>query len=158
MTQLRQANRHDLDFILTLEEQHYRAGFVGTDPRQAHLDQMSSPDCAYWIIEHDATPAGYAILCGVQDINRSILRRRIAVSQPSTGIGRQALHQLMSIVFHQWRSHRLWLDVYFDNHRARSVYRQLGFVEEGTMRECIWHNGEYRSLVLMSILETEYRS
>ena len=35
--------------------------------------------------------------------------------------------------------------------------RHLGFREEGIMRDAIYRDGAYHSLVLMSLLESEYR-
>jgi RimJ/RimL family protein N-acetyltransferase len=52
----------------------------------------------------------------------------------------------------------LWLDVFEHNARARHVYRSVGFVEEGVLRECVKQQERYASLVVMSILENEYRT
>jgi diamine N-acetyltransferase len=54
------------------------------------------------------------------------------------------------------RAHRLWLDVFDTNARARRVYEAYGFREEGAMREAILRDGEYHTLVLMSLLDREY--
>jgi RimJ/RimL family protein N-acetyltransferase len=37
----------------------------------------------------------------------------------------------MARAFDGFAAHRLWLDVYCDNARARRAYQALGFVEEG---------------------------
>ncbi len=44
-----------------------------------------------------------------------------------------------------------------DNHRARHLYTSFGFSEEGLMREATQRDGAWLSLVLMSILDREYR-
>jgi len=44
------------------------------------------------------------------------------------------------------------------NARARHVYRKAGFVEEGILRDAFWSGERYESLMVMSILEDEYRS
>ena len=82
----------------------------------------------------------------------------MGVSEPGCGTGREALRQVMRMAFSELSAHRLWLDVYSDNRRALRTYRALGFMEEGTMRECIWHGGKFRSLVLMSLLEQEFKT
>ena len=79
------------------------------------------------------------------------------IAEPGQGVGRRALQAVIQKVFRELRAHRLWLDVFEDNNRARHVYRYLGFVEEGTLRECIKRGEAYRSLVVMSLLETELR-
>ena len=53
--------------------------------------------------------------------------------------------------------HRLWLDVYTDNEIAINLYRSEGFVQEGILRECKKSGDEYRSMVIMSMLEREYK-
>ena len=58
--------------------------------------------------------------------------------------------------FEQLGAHRLWLDVMAHNDRARNLYRSEGFLEEGTLRECMLVGGEFVSLVIMSMLEDEY--
>jgi RimJ/RimL family protein N-acetyltransferase len=60
-------------------------------------------------------------------------------------------------VFDELSAHRIWLDVFPHNSRARHIYRSVGFVEEGVLRECVKHGDIYRSLVLMSMLESEYK-
>jgi RimJ/RimL family protein N-acetyltransferase len=45
-----------------------------------------------------------------------------------------------------------------NNDRARHVYESFGFREEGIMRDAIYRDGTYHSLVLMSLLDGEYQS
>jgi diamine N-acetyltransferase len=54
-------------------------------------------------------------------------------------------------------AHRLWLDVKEHNTRARAVYAKEGFRYEGTLRECLKGPEGFESLVVMSVLEHEYR-
>jgi hypothetical protein len=37
-----------------------------------------------------------------------------------------------------------------------NLYQSEGFSKEGVLRECILYNGNYESLIVMSILEMEY--
>jgi diamine N-acetyltransferase len=137
-------------------EKHFSGlGLLGSDSEPLHMQRLESPDAAYFAIEHHGQPVGFVILCGLNSINRSIELKRVAVSEPGHGIGREALRQVVRMAFSELSAHRLWLDVYSDNDRARRTYRALGFVEEGTLRECIWHGDRFRSLVVMSILEEE---
>jgi len=154
---LRSASRNDLPYILELERRSWEQGFVGTDDLSVHESRMSDADCRYFVLEWNGSRAGYAILRGIASTNRSIELKRIVAAPPGRGIGRAALEEVLDIAFKELSAHRLWLDVYEDNERARHVYRVLGFVEEGTLRECVKTAGGYRSLVVMSLLEGEYR-
>jgi diamine N-acetyltransferase len=152
---LRRANSTDLPFILHLEREWCDRGFVGCDDARSHERQIADPDWVYFVVEENGERAGYVTLHGLTSINRCIELKRIAIVRPGRGLGRQVLRTIIDMVFGEICAHRLWLDVYEDNHRARHVYRSLGFVEEGTLRECIKRGDQYRSLVVMSILESE---
>ena len=54
-------------------------------------------------------------------------------------------------------NHRLWLDVKVQNQRAQAIYKAAGFVVEGTLRECLKSEYGYESLMIMSILQQEYK-
>jgi RimJ/RimL family protein N-acetyltransferase len=84
--------------------------------------------------------------------------KRLVVASPGKGLGRQIVKQLMQIVFEEFKAHRMYLDVYEDNARARHVYESLGFVYEGIMREAGERDGEFISLYLMSMLDREYHA
>jgi diamine N-acetyltransferase len=83
--------------------------------------------------------------------------KRIVVRTPNQGISRELLTEVPRRVFGKYSAHRLFLDVFVTNDRARHVYENFGFCEEGIMRDAIYRDGAYHSLVLMSLLETEYR-
>jgi diamine N-acetyltransferase len=98
----------------------------------------------------------YAILRGIQEDSRSIELKRIVVAVPERGLGRLILKELQRIAFHELGAHRLFLDVYEDNARARHLYESLGFRYEGIMRDAAQRDGRWCNLHLMSILEYEY--
>lgn len=155
--QLLRATLEDIPFLLQLEQKFCQLGLVGGDDRGTHERQMTGADCLYYMVEEDGERAGYVILRGVTSINRCLELKRIAVANPGRGLGRQVLRAILDKAFGELSAHRVWLDVYDDNHRALHVYRLLGFVAEGTLRECIQREDGYHSLVVMAILESEYR-
>lgn len=155
---LRPASVQDLPYILGLEQKFRELRLLGGDDPALHQRQLSDPDCLYWIVEREAGPAGFVILRAIHSKDGNVELKRLVIAQPGQGLGRQVLRAVMDKAFGEIGAHRLWLDTYFDNTRARHVYRSVGFSEEGVMRECKKWGDEYRSLVLMSILEPEYRA
>ena len=155
---LRPASTEDLPYILGLEQKFREMRLLGGNDLATHQRQISNPDCLYWIVEAEAGPAGFVILRDIHSKDRNVELQRIAVAQPGRGLGREILEAVMRRAFGELGAHRLWLDTYSDNSRAQHVYRSVGFSEEGVMRECKKWGDEYRSLVLMSILESEYRA
>ncbi len=153
---LRTTTPADLDFVLALENAEGNRPFISPWPEERHRAAVSDPDCLHAIIQ-GADRVGYLILLGRTSLNRAIEFRRIVVDDKGKGVGRAAVRLVKKKAFEEWRAHRLWLDVKTFNDRARALYRSEGFWEEGTLRECLRVGEQYESLVIMSILESEYR-
>ena len=62
------------------------------------------------------------------------------------------------MAFRDLGAHRFWLDVKSANVRALTLYRSEGFVEEGRLRESVRNGAGWDSLIVMSLLEPEYRA
>jgi len=155
---LRPASADDLLYILSLEQKFREMRLLAGNEPAMHQRQLSSPDCLYWIVETEAGPGGFVILRDIHSKDRNVELLRIVVAEPGRGLGREVLRLVMDKVFREFGAHRLWLDTYADNTRAQHVYRSVGFSQEGVLRECKKWGDQYRSLVLMSILESEYRA
>jgi RimJ/RimL family protein N-acetyltransferase len=74
------------------------------------------------------------------------------------GYGTEAIELVLDHVFGTTALHRVSLDVHSFNERARHVYKKVGFVEEGVLRDALFWDGEWHDSVVMSILRTEWRS
>ena len=72
------------------------------------------------------------------------------------GLGRACVRLLKQMAFRDLHAHRFWLDVKLLNVRAAALYASEGFVEEGRLRECPKLDDGFESLIVMSLLETEY--
>lgn len=57
--------------------------------------------------------------------------------------------------FNELAAHRLWLDVKVANERAQRAYQRAGFVREGVLRDALLTNGNFESLIVMSMLRHE---
>lgn len=154
--EMRRASAEDLGYILETEAYYKTFGYVGGDPQHVHEQRIHDPDAEYFLFLHGGVRSGYVILRGVAGPNRNIELKRIVIDPPERGVGRIALRMLLRYVFEEKRAHRIWLDVYVDNARAQHVYRSIGFVEEGVIREAVLRGDTYRSMILMSMLDREY--
>lgn|SRR5215472_8042498 len=142
---------NDLPFLCEIEQRFAKLGFVHSDNLCTHQHQMNDPDYAYYTVEQGEGFVGYVILRGLSSINHSLELKRIVIADPGKGLGRQVLLAVIDRAFGEFRANRLWLDVYEDNHRARHVYRSLGFVEETTSANSPKNGRCHRALVIMSI-------
>jgi ribosomal protein S18 acetylase RimI-like enzyme len=162
---LRPANPNDIPSIVALERLPESTQFVGQWSEERHRATLASPDARYFVNEAESREANqtdtgplraFAILRGLKETSGSIELKRLVVHPPGQGLGRQILAELIRIAFDQFHAHRLFLDVFDDNLRARHLYRKFDFVEEGLLREAARRNGQYCSLRLMSLLDREY--
>jgi RimJ/RimL family protein N-acetyltransferase len=73
------------------------------------------------------------------------------------GLGTEASALILKYGFDELGLHRIWLDVFGYNERAIHVYRKLGFVEEGTLRQHLQRDGRRWDVILMGLLRDEFR-
>jgi RimJ/RimL family protein N-acetyltransferase len=74
------------------------------------------------------------------------------------GYGTEATRLLVDHGFRELGLHRIQLHVYAFNARARRAYEKAGFRAEGTKREAYYRNGRFHDVIVMSILESEWRA
>lgn len=72
------------------------------------------------------------------------------------GYAREALSLILRFAFEQINLHRVCLEVYAPNARARACYAACGFKEEGVLREHVYSCGQYIDMVQMGILRREW--
>lgn len=72
------------------------------------------------------------------------------------GIGSFATKEMLHHAFENMNLNRVELEALSNNARAISMYKKIGFVEEGVKRQAVYKNGEYVDMTLFSILQREY--
>ena len=154
---LRPAVPSDIPRIVALERTPHGRTFVGQWNEERHLTTLAGGNARYFVSETESGELqAYSILRGFKEDSGAIELKRIVVANPERGLGRRILEELISVAFNEYHAHRLFLDVYEDNARARHLYESVGFQYEGVIREAARRDGEYVSLRLMSMLDREY--
>ncbi|MFF4974833.1 GNAT family N-acetyltransferase [Streptomyces sp. NPDC001083] len=72
------------------------------------------------------------------------------------GLGTEATSLIVGYGFTRLGLHRISLEVYAFNPRARRVYEKVGFVAEGVLRDALLWEGERVDAVVMSILAPDW--
>jgi len=73
------------------------------------------------------------------------------------GAGQILMHSICKIVFDVMDLHSLRLEVLESNNRAVAFYEKFGFRTDGILREVYAKKGVYENVIIMSILQKEYR-
>ena len=153
---LRIAIADDIPAIVAIERNPVARQFVGQWTEERHRTTLTGGDARYYVNEQDGQIDAYVILRGLAEDSRSIELKRIVVAAPGRGMGRRILTEVQCIAFRELGAHRLFLDVFDDNVRARHLYQSLGFKYEGVMRDAAHRDGRWFDLHLMSMLDSEY--
>lgn len=101
---------------------------------------------------------GEAVLHELDADNRSC-GFRISLRGPSVfgmGYGTEATRLILQHAFQTVGLHRVELEVYDLNPRARHVYQRVGFVEEGVRRDALFWDGRFHDAIVMSLLAPEW--
>ena len=101
---------------------------------------------------------GSCQLFNIHPVYRSAeLQIRIGeMDELSKGYGKEAVFELVKYGFFHLNLRRIYLQVFADNLRAIKVYEKIGFVKEGSQRQAAFINAEYKNIIMMGILKSEF--
>jgi catechol 2,3-dioxygenase-like lactoylglutathione lyase family enzyme len=157
---LRPADISDIAFIMECERRPGYEGFVGRWPEEKHRAVMADKDFRYLVARNDSGDTGFVTLHSNWLRPQNLYLKRIAVHDADKGNGKAILAAIHAWVFTETDTERFFLEVVERNHRARHVYRVMGWVEEGVVRDAYLdaRTGRRGSFVQMSILRSDWRS
>lgn len=101
---------------------------------------------------------GEVVLMDIDDEYRSCCFR-IAIFNKENfnkGIGYKATREVLKVAFIEMNLHRVELEVFDYNTRAKAMYEKAGFKEEGIKRDALYINNEFHNVYIMSILRNEF--
>jgi len=155
---LRPTMLSDLDFVLSVERDAANLPFITPWERTQHEGAVRFPDFRHFIVEagEGTQAAGFVILQGCRNPHGSVELKRIVLQTKGQGLGRACVRLLARMAFRDLHAHRFWLDVKALNIRAKALYESEGFIVEGTLRDAVRIDGGYDSLIVMSMLASEY--
>jgi RimJ/RimL family protein N-acetyltransferase len=100
---------------------------------------------------------GEAVLNGWDAHNESCnFRIALVPGAVGRGLGTEATRLIVGYGFDTLGLHRISLEVFASNPRARRVYEKAGFVAEGVLRDALLWEGERIDAVVMSVLASEW--
>jgi len=121
---------------------------VRADPGAVAL-LIETPDCQ---------PAGACALEGISLRSRTAeLGIWVAEHAWGRGLGTDAVRTLCRFGFREMNLHRIQLQVFEPNERARRAYERAGFVVEGRLRRAHFMGGRHVDVLVMGLLAEELR-
>jgi len=100
---------------------------------------------------------GEVVLNDWNDVNRSCgFRTLLGPTGRDRGVGTESTRMIIGYGFEQLYLHRISLEVYSFNPRARHVYHKIGFISEGVLRDALRWDSQWIDATAMSILAPEW--
>jgi RimJ/RimL family protein N-acetyltransferase len=119
-------------------------------------DQVDRLDLAV-VDKASGEAVGEAVLNDWDPGNRSCnFRIMLGPRGRNRGLGTESVRMIVGYGFEQLRLHRISLEVYSHNPRARRVYEKVGFVAAGVLRDALRWGSEWIDATVMSILASEW--
>jgi len=165
---LRLIEESDLGFLKQLRNDPSTYSYLGTfaflnEASQRNWFERINRDssCQYFVFEvsDDSTTqrAGMVRMTSIDNVNRSVnIGGDIVPEMRGKGYAKNMYNLVFELGFMFMNMNRLWLMVMDNNDVAISLYKKLGFVEEGKQRQAIFRNGQYYDYIMMSMLYDEY--
>ncbi|MBA2715075.1 MAG: GNAT family N-acetyltransferase [Rubrobacteraceae bacterium] len=112
-------------------------------------------------IEADGTLIGAMVLKNTENLPSRSATFGIIIGDPAyldQGYGTEASTLLLDYAFAVLGYHKINLDFFEYNARARAMYEKLGFIVEGRRRENHWSRGRFWDDILMGVTAEEWWS
>lgn len=151
----------DLAEMLSEEARADTRCWLGDVSPEWHHRLMASPDAEHLCVVRDGASVGMVVIAGLTGTHRSIEIRRVMIFSAARGrgVGTATMTSTFERAFTGHGAHRVWLDVKSLNIAARNLYRSVGLVVEGELREAMCEpDGSFSSLVVMGLLDREWAS
>ncbi|WP_307846950.1 GNAT family protein [Micromonospora sp. D93] len=115
-------------------------------PRHARTVDRATGACVGEVVLNDWDP-----------VNRSCnFRTLLTATGRDRGLGTEAVRLIVGHGFERLGLHRISLEVFAFNPRARRAYEKVGFVVEGVLRQVLRDGDDWVDAVVMSILAPEW--
>jgi RimJ/RimL family protein N-acetyltransferase len=162
---LRRANAGDADFLLELLTDAEIRRYLGprtVSDRDAVLAEIArsedEPDAfGRFVVEEDGEPVGSLGFHTSNEINRIARLERLAIHPRARGrrLADDAARLFQRLLLVDLGFHRLELEIYAFNERARAHAERSGFVREGVRRKANLRDGEWLDSVMFALLRED---
>ena len=158
---LRRAEPADIDYICALQEAEDNRDYIVPFSRADHEIIITQAEASADIIVEECASGervGYLHVAGLLLSSKEQEWTHVVIAKKGRGYGHEAMKLLKAWAFEECGAHRAWLDCKDYNARALHLYESEGMVREALIRETILHKGVYENLVILGILDREYRA
>jgi RimJ/RimL family protein N-acetyltransferase len=115
------------------------------------------------IRESDGTEDAWRLIgnCSFMNIDQTVRSAEVGLfigdkTHWNQGYGTEVMRLLLQVGFNIMNLNRIFLRVDVDNKGGVRAYEKAGFILEGRLRQAAFQDGQYRDMLLMSVLRSEW--
>lgn len=155
---VRNAKFTDIYRVMEMETDKDNRKFIWQGTYEEHINEIESETDLLLVFEDigDNSFIGYSLIC-LTPKSEVFELRRIAIDKKGLGYGQEVMQGLLKFCFDTLKMNRFWLDVYPDNGVGIALYKKLGFIHEGTLRQSYKSDRGYLDQMIFSILKEDYK-
>jgi len=168
---LRAIHRGDLKrFVRWLNDPDVKRGLANVHPVRCEdeetwfdgLAQRPEAERALSIDVHNGDDWQHVGFCHFNDLDWRVRKTEVGIvigEKPywNQGFGEEAMRLMLWHAFDNLNLNRVYLHVFEHNEQAISLYRKLGFSEEGRLRQDHFFQGTYVDTLVMGMLNEEFQ-
>lgn len=109
-------------------------------------------------LREDNSHIGNVYLTGINYINRSA-ESHIMIGDKSCwgkGYGAEALQEILLFAFNELGLNRIEARINADNAASLRLHQKVGYRQEGVLRKALYKCGNFKDVIVMSILKEEF--
>ncbi len=109
------------------------------------------------VVFNDGTFIGMCAIANIDKINMNAeLGYWIAKDYWGNGYAKEAIRIILSFAFNELRLNRIYAKVLTRNERSIHLLESLGFSNEGTSKEEVFHTGKFLDVIRFGIIRKDY--
>ncbi len=143
--------------------QYYGVSFFSMEDVKVQMDwyaRIEREETGRWRAIVDPADEHFYGAIGIHDIHPQHRKAEIGFwllpAYWGKGYITEAATRIIKNSFEDWALHRIYAYVESENHNSKKVMHKLGFVYEGTMRECEFKDGKLIDLEIYGLLKNTF--
>lgn len=159
-------NSSDTDLVYKLfnEPLVYNFGFLSYYYPQSDIQikkmverWLTTYDQKHFVIDSDNNEkVGIAQLYNIDNVNRKCeLGILILPDKSNQGLGTIILNNLINICFSHINLHKIEVKIMEENEISINLFRKCGFIEEGILKDSIFHKGQFKNVHLFGLTNSK---
>lgn len=104
-------------------------------------------------VESSGQLIGIVSLINIDYRNRKAEMGRVLLGETSfrgKGFGNEMINLLLEYAYKHLNLRKIYCEVFEKNTKALDLYKSLGFIQEGILKEHIFKNGKYENIIILA--------